>query len=80
MNQIKFKLNWRGVRAILKSEEMQKECQKYADKYASAAGEGYVAEARQYPERSGAAVYPGDEDAWRDNLENKTLERVYHND
>lgn len=79
MNRIKIVLNKAGVRKVLKSAPAQELCLEKAKEYAAQAGAGYAAEARNYPERSGAAVYPGDEDAWRDNLENKTLERVYHN-
>ena len=53
--------------------------QEEADKMASAAGPGYVSEPRAYTQRSGAAVYPSNADAWRDNLKNNTLEKVIRN-
>ena len=37
------------------------------------AGEGYVMEDRNYPERAGAAVRVDSYEAYRDNLENNTL-------
>lgn len=79
MSKIKFKRNGYGVRAILKSSEVQSLCQEEADKMASAAGPGYVSEPRNYAQRSGAAVYPSNADAWRDNLKNNTLEKVIRN-
>lgn len=76
MSKVKFKLNKAGVRALMKSAEMKQICMDYAVRMQQAAGPGYEAEERNYPERSGAAVYPGDSTAYYDNLENNTLEKV----
>ena len=64
------------VRELLKSAGIEAECMSYAQKVQQAAGDGYVAEARHYPERSGAAVYPGTDEAHKDNLDNNTLEKA----
>lgn len=72
-----FKLNYSGIGKMLKSDEFREVCLTAADRLASAAGPGYEAEERRTSQRVGAAVYPGDEDAWRDNLVNNTLEKLY---
>ena len=74
---LKFKLNSAGVREILKSDGVYAECEKYAQKVQETAGAGYVAERRNYPERTGVAVYPSDKEAYYDNLNNNTLEKAF---
>lgn len=76
-NQFKFVLNRDGVKELLKSSELQNECRNLAEKVRAAAGEGYVVEDRNYPERSGAAVYPETTEANFDNLKNNTLEKAF---
>lgn len=76
MGKNKFVLNRKGVRELLKSEELAGECMAKAKAMAESAGAGYMAEARNYPERTGAAVYPGDDSAYYDNLVHNTLEKV----
>lgn len=73
MARIKFKLNSAGVRELLKSPDIVAECAKHAEATASAAGDGYVAEPREYPERSGYAVRANTFKARRDNYNNNTL-------
>ena len=73
---VRFELNPAGVRELLKSAGIEAECLSYAQNVQQAAGDGYVAEARHYPERSGAAVYPGTDEAHKDNLDNNTLEKA----
>lgn len=73
MSKVKFELNKKGVRELLKSPEAAAICTQYAVQIQGRAGEGYVVESRNYPERSGAAVYPGTYEAYRDNLKNNTL-------
>ena len=77
-NMVQFKLNRAGVRELLKSENVQTECQKYAAQiYSSVSGiEGYVMEPRMYPERAGYAVLAKDFPAIADNLNNNTLLKV----
>ena len=75
--EIEFVLDEKGVRKLLKSDDMLKICMRYATKMQQAAGPGYKAEERsRYPERVGAAVYPATAEANIDNLENNTLEKV----
>ena len=73
---LKVKLMKRGVRALLKSDEVKGACMDLAAKMQAQAGPGYEVEERNYPERSGAAVFTGDADAFYDNLTNNTLEKV----
>lgn len=70
---VKFKLNKAGVRELLKSPEIAAECAKHAEATASAAGDGYVVEPRNYPERSGYAVRADTFKARKDNFDNNTL-------
>lgn len=70
---MRFKLKKAGVRELLKSGEMQAICMERARGVQAAAGDGYIAEPRNYPERSGAAVRVDSGDAYYDNLKNNTL-------
>lgn len=72
MSNIRFKLNSAGVRNVL--HMAGDVCGQHAARIAAAAGEGYRAEKRSYPERTGYAVYPSTEEAARDNLNNDTLQ------
>ena len=76
MSKVSFKLDGQGVSELLKSEGVANECRKHAEatlSAASARAEGYVLEPRNYPERSGFAVYASDYPAIADNLKNNTL-------
>lgn len=76
MSKVKFKLDGAGVRELLNSEAVVSECREHAEAaYATASSraEGYVLEARRYPERSGYAIYAADYPAIADNLKNNTL-------
>lgn len=76
MANVKIVLNKSGVRELLKSSEMQSACQEQANAIMQRAGDGYVAEARNYPERSGYAVRTDSAEAYYDNLNNNTLLKV----
>ena len=76
MGKVKFELNKAGVRELLKSAEMQQICMQHANATLQAAlssSDGYVAETRNYPERSGAAVRADTYEARKDNADNNTL-------
>lgn len=47
-----------------------------ANQMASRAGAGYAVRAVDYPERTGAIVYPKSKSAQRDNYRNNTLEKA----
>ena len=76
MSKVKFELNRAGVRELLKSAEMQQICMQHANatlQTALGSSDGYVAEPRNYPERSGAAVRADTYEARKDNSDNNTL-------
>ncbi len=75
MAKVKIVLNRAGVRELLKSPEAGEICMEHARQIQERAGEHYIAEARRYPERTGAAVYPSDSEGYYDNLKNNTLVR-----
>lgn len=75
-NQVKVKLNDAGVKELLKCAEIQERCRSLAEQVALRAGEGYVVEPRNYPERSGYAVRPDTREAYKDNYDNNTLIRA----
>lgn len=76
-SKVKVKLNSAGVRALLKSAEVEEFClDKMRDVQASA-GEDYAVDVRRYAKRTGAAVYPANEHGYYDNLNNNTLLKVF---
>lgn len=77
MANFKLVLNQKGIKDLLKSSEIKEACKEQAEIMRNAAGPGYEIGERNYPERIGYAVYPEGEEAWRDNLVNNTLEKVY---
>ena len=72
-NNFKIRLNTAEVRKLLKSDEAQGICMEYAEQVQRAAGEHYIAEKRNYPKRSGAAVRPADVEGHYSNLKHNTL-------
>lgn len=75
MSKVKIVLNKSGIRELLRSQEAGDMCMEYAQQVQSRAGQHYTVEARRYPERTGAAVYPSDPEGFYDNLKNNTLVR-----
>lgn len=73
---IKFKLNRSGVRNMLKWDSVADECMSYAQRMQAMAGPGYEVERKEYPERVGAVLYTATKEAYQDNLDNNTLEKV----
>lgn len=60
---------------MLKSPDIAAACMREASRIANACGDGYTAQSRNYPERSGAAVFPETPEATLDNLKHNTLLR-----
>ena len=76
MSKVKLKVNRAGVRELLKSEGVSQECQRHASETlsnASSSAAGYTMSVRNYPERTGYAVYAEEYPAISDNLQNNTL-------
>ena len=73
----KFKLDRRGVRALLNSEEVTQMIEETAQDIAQRAGEGYeAAPAHRTGQRVASNVYPATKEALYDNLEHNTLRKV----
>lgn len=73
---LRFELNKSGVRELLRCEAMQNILKEYAEQKAGEAGEGYSAEVHTGQNRAYANVFPEAREAYFDNLENNTLEKV----
>lgn len=72
----RFELNSDGVKALLKSAEMQSILESYGEQKAMQAGEGYAATVHVGQKRAYCNVYPDTQEAVNDNLTNNTLEKV----
>lgn len=84
MSSIKFKLDKKGVKELLKSQEMENIIEKAAEEKARQADAmggvtGYEAATHKGKNRVYANVFPNSKDAFFDNLENNTLEKVIRN-
>lgn len=72
MSDINIELNSDGIQELLK-EVGNTTCMKIANNALNRCGEGYVAEKRNYPERTAAIIKPSTREGYRDNLENNTI-------
>lgn len=70
---VEIKLNSAGIQEVLKSAELSEKCMEYARQIQNTAGEHYAVEARSYPKRAGAAVFPADAEGYYSNLKHNTL-------
>ena len=78
MAKLRIKLNSRGVRELLKSQEIMDECVRIAKEKASEAGDGYEADDGYVGKnRVNAMVYPSSSAARSDNYRNNTLLKVF---
>lgn len=68
----RFELNRAGVRALLKSSEMQDILADVASTIRGRAGEGYEQDVHVGKNRANAMVWPASKRAKKDNLENNT--------
>lgn len=73
---LEFKLNKQGVRELLRGQSMQDVLRGYADQKVQEAGDGYAAEVHVGKNRAYANIYPETKEAYFDNLDNNTLEKV----
>lgn len=73
MSSFKFKLDEKGVRQLLKSQEMLNICTQHANEIQQKAGEGYEVSTYVGRNRVNASVITATYEAMRDNLENNTL-------
>lgn len=78
MAKLHIKLNRRGVRELLKSQEIMDECVRIAQQKANEAGSGYVADSGYVGKtRASAMVYPSSAAARQDNYHNNTLLKAF---
>ena len=73
MANVTIQLNSDGVRELLKSSGVQAECMRLASSMAASLGEDYEVFEKNYPERSGAILYPTTSKAYQDNLDNNSM-------
>jgi hypothetical protein len=73
MSKFKFVLNRAGVRALMKSEEMQSILKEKADNALNSLGEGYKSDIHVGKNRANAMVYADTYQAKRDNLKNNSI-------
>ena len=73
MSKFKFALNRAGVRALMKSEEMQSILKDKADSALNSLGEGYKSDIHVGKNRANAMVYADTYQAKRDNLKNNSI-------
>ena len=78
MAKLRVKLKRRGVRELLKSQEIMDECVRLAKEKAAAAGDGYAADDGHVGKtRASAIVYPSSSAARSDNYHNNTLLKTF---
>lgn len=78
MAKLRVKLNRKGVRELLKSQEIMDECVRLAKEKAAEAGDGYAADGGHVGKtRASAIVYPSSSAARSDNYRNNTLLNVF---
>ena len=73
MSKMQFKLNRKGVAALMKSEEMQAILKDIADNALNSLGEGYKSDLRVGKNRANAMVYADTYQAKKDNLKNNSI-------
>lgn len=71
--KVKVKLNREGVRAMLRSQEMQDICQGYAQSAAASLGSGYTVSTYVGKNRVNAEIAAETEAARADNLKNNSI-------
>lgn len=76
--KIRVVLNRKGVRCLLRSDEMASVCRQYADKAAGRLGDGYEVSEHVGRNRVNASVRTRSAEAVRDNYNNNSiLKAVY---
>lgn len=73
MGKLRFELNHKGMRELLKSPQMVSVCENRARTIADRAGSGYKVSSNIGVSRAHASVITATKKAMKDNLENNTL-------
>ncbi len=75
-SSVEIRLNSEGVQELLKSDEMQALLSELASSKAGRAGGGYEYTVKVGQRRAYANIYPASKEAYQDNPDNNTLEKV----
>ena len=73
MSNVKIKLSYSGIGAMLRGPEMASLVEEYGSKAATRAGEGYGYRVHNTGQRQACNVFPDSPRASSDNLKNNTL-------
>ena len=76
MLNVRIKLRRAGVKALLKSAEMQEILKEQADAVVARCGDGYKSRSDLAQKRAVVDISPAPPDARRDNHKNNTLEKA----
>lgn len=76
MTDVKIVINDAGIQEILKGDEMQALLTEHAQAMVSQAGPGYEYAVKVGQRRAYCNIYPATKEAYQDNLDNNTLEKV----
>lgn len=78
MSDVKVVLNSKGIRELLKSQEVSNEIKKYCGIVAQNAGNGYSSNVQTGRYRAIGRVYAYSKKAIQDNYKNNTLLKAIH--
>lgn len=73
MANVKIELNLDGVRSLLRSGEMMKECEKRANEAVGRLGDGYTVTTHTGKNRVNASIFAESYEAKKDNMENNSI-------
>ena len=77
MTKVRVKLNRKGVRELLKSDELRNVCAERAQNAMAHLGSGYETNTYVGKTRASAMVYPSSAAARQDNYRNNTLLKAF---
>ena len=73
MAKVTIQLNSKGVREMLRSDEMKTLCEEHANKTLGKLGPGYVVTSMTGKNRVNASIYAESFEAKRENMKNNTI-------
>lgn len=76
MSVVKFKLDRRGIRALVSSDEAQSVVTEAAEELRARAGDGFKVHSSNRGKRARAYVHAGTREAGMEQIKHHTLERV----
>lgn len=78
MAKVRFELNRKGVRELMRGEAMQGILQSYAEAVQQRVGDGYELTTHVGVNRANASVHAASEEAYQDTLKNNSLLKALH--